>query len=344
VTPHSETVEFPEIVLDFSALGRLPTDRDLPSDESGDPVALRSMPRGSDLPYDDGEPMESPWHRDAMILLIDAIENHWRDRTDFYAGGNMFVYFSPERVFNKNFRGPDFFVVKGVERYRPRVSWVAWEENSRLPDVIVELISPSTATIDRGEKRVLYGNVFRTAEYFCYDPIGDRLEGWRQGPAGYVPIPAEADGRLWCQQLGVFVGRWDGTYLKTTGRLPRFFAPDGSLVLTGQELTAQKAQSEALRAGVEAQRAAFEGARADAETARADAEAVRADAEAVRANAEAVRADVEAVARTAAEAIADTETARAAAEAAARTATEAENARLRRELDALRAQLPPTAP
>jgi Uma2 family endonuclease len=316
--------EIPDVVLDFSALDRLPTDKDLPSDEFGDPVALRSMPTGMDLPYDDGEPMESPWHRDAMVLLIDSIGTHWRDRADFFVGGNMFVYFSPARVFNKQFRGPDFFVVKGVERHRPRVSWVAWEENSRLPDVVIELISPSTAAIDRGEKKNLYGNVFRTAEYFCYDPLADRLEGWRRtDDRGYTPIPVEPDGRMWCQQLGLFVGRWGGTYLETTGRLLRFFTADGTLILTGRETDAQQAQSESLRASIEAQRASFEAARANTEaTARADALA---------------RAAAEAAARADAEQRAETETRRA-------TAAESEVERLTRELDILRQQLPPTTP
>lgn len=324
MTPPDDPVVIPEVVLDFSALDRLPTDKDLPSDDFGEPVALRNMPTGQDLPYDDGEPMESPWHRDAMILLIDSIGSHWRDRTDFFVGGNMFVYFSTERVFNKNFRGPDFFVVKGVDRNRPRVSWISWEEGGRLPDVIVELISPTTATIDRVEKKKLYGDTFRTSEYFCYDPRVDRLEGWRyEVGSGYVPIPTDAGDRMWCQRLGLFLGRWDGSYLETTGRLLRFFTPDGSLVRTDKEKGADEARSASLRASIEAQRASFEADRADSETARANAEAVRA-------NTAEANATAEAAARLAAE------------ERAAATA--AENDRLTQELEALRKQQPPTTP
>ena len=307
----------PEIELDFSALDRLPTGKDLPFDDDSEPVALRNMPGAKDLPYDDGEPMESAWHRDQMVLLIDSVGEHWRDRTDFYVGGNMFVYYSPERVFNKDFRGPDFFVVHGVERDRQRVSWVAWEENGRLPDLIVELISPTTAAIDRGEKKRLYGSTLRTGEYFCYDPLADRLEGWRlTSLAGYAPIPAESDGRMWCQQLGAFLGRWDGHYLETTGRFLRLFTPDGSLVPTGPEALARATRAEAARASSESQRA----------------------------TSEADRANAEAAARAAAEARADAEAAGRAAEAAARQAAEFEAERLRQELAALRGQLPPNTP
>src|SRR5438477_14453 len=128
MTPQTETVEIPEIVLDFSALARLPKD--------------------GELPYSDGEPMDTAWHRDCMTLLIDSLEYHWRGRKDFFVGGDMFLYFSPDHVFKKDFRGPDFFVVKGVDHDKKRKSYVAWQENSRLPCAIIELGSESTLHVD----------------------------------------------------------------------------------------------------------------------------------------------------------------------------------------------------
>jgi len=71
---------------------------------------------------------------DIMYLLIRVLEYHWRDRTDVYLGGNMFIYFDPNQQKNRNFRGPDFFVVKGVTDQRPRHSWVIWEEEYRTPE------------------------------------------------------------------------------------------------------------------------------------------------------------------------------------------------------------------
>lgn len=215
----------------------LPTDRDLPYDDAGgEPTALLSLPKGTDLPYDDGEPMESPWHRDNMMLLLDTVNTRWQHRTDYYAGGNMFVYFSTERVFGRDFRGPDFFVVKGVERDRPRVSWVVWNEGGRRPDVIVELLSPTTAVIDRGAKKLLYETTFRTHEYYCYDPVADLLEGWRLEPgSGYRAITPDAVGRLWSIQLDAALGVWDGSYNYTRARWLRLYDQSGNLVLTGKE-------------------------------------------------------------------------------------------------------------
>ncbi len=56
---------------------------------------------GADLPYEDGIPLESDWHLDAMNLLINILRHFWQDRSDVYIGGNMFVYFmTPNSVKN----------------------------------------------------------------------------------------------------------------------------------------------------------------------------------------------------------------------------------------------------
>ena len=78
----------------------------------------------TDLVFDDGEPLESSRHRTAMNVLIRSLEQAWCDRTDFYTGGNTFVYFSREQVCNRNFRGPDFFAVLNVDGTKTRQAWV----------------------------------------------------------------------------------------------------------------------------------------------------------------------------------------------------------------------------
>lgn len=110
----------------------------------------------SDLIFDDGQPLESPRHRIAMNVLIRSCQQARRDRTDFYAGGNMFVYYSRNQAMNQDFRGPDFFVTLEVDGSRERKAWIVWEEDGRYPDVIVELLSPSTEAVDRDAKKRLY--------------------------------------------------------------------------------------------------------------------------------------------------------------------------------------------
>ena len=123
----------------------------------------------------------------------------------------------------------------GVDPDRERKVWIAWEEGGRLPDVIVELLSPSTAKKDRTEKRDLYARVFRTAEYFLCDPETGTLEGLRLAGRFYQSIQPDENGRLWSEQLGVFLGTWHGVVDGRKGDWVRLFRPDGSLVPTPEE-------------------------------------------------------------------------------------------------------------
>ncbi|HVS00133.1 MAG TPA: Uma2 family endonuclease, partial [Thermoanaerobaculia bacterium] len=134
-------------------------------------VALAPLP--FELVLDDGEPLESEWHILQIFLLWELLRQAMAEqgRADFYVGGNMFVYYSIPQAWEvaeeemkglekRAFRGPDVFWVGGVaDPERNRTGWIAWEEGGRLPDLIIELLSPSTSKKDRTEKRDLYSRV-----------------------------------------------------------------------------------------------------------------------------------------------------------------------------------------
>jgi Uma2 family endonuclease len=239
-------------------------------------------PDDSQLVESDGENIDSPWHRAAIGLLIESLAHHWRDRDDFFVGGNMFVYFDAEQVRGRNFRGPDFFVVRDVPRERPRRWWAVWSEGGRYPDLVIELLSPSTAAEDRTTKRAIYEQVWRTPEYFLHDPDTGQTEGWRlPGRNGhYEPIAPSDRGWFWSNVLQLWIGTWDGPFAEVIepARWPRFYTPTGQLVLTAAEDNQARAEAEHQRAEAERQRADAERQRADAERQRADA----AEAELVR--------------------------------------------------------------
>jgi Uma2 family endonuclease len=102
----------------------------------------------NDLPSDE-PPLESYLHLQQMLLLINCLDWLWRDRQDYFAAGNLSIYYSARKLKSEDLRGPDFFVVLGTEK-RPRKSWMVWEEEGRYPNVIVELLSDSTAKNDQG--------------------------------------------------------------------------------------------------------------------------------------------------------------------------------------------------
>ena len=93
--------------------------------------------------YSDEPPLESQLHLKQILLLLSCLEWLWRDRNDFYAAGNMTIYYSQDKIKNRDFRGPDFFVVLDTNQ-RVRKSWILWEEDGKYPNFILEIMSEST--------------------------------------------------------------------------------------------------------------------------------------------------------------------------------------------------------
>ncbi len=109
--------------------------------------------------------METHYHFLQMVLFLELVRYRMMElgHRDFFAAGDMFVYYSEEQaravaeeerqliLFENGarakrpkklaYRGPDAFLVKGAADHE-RESWVVWEENGRFPDLILELLSP----------------------------------------------------------------------------------------------------------------------------------------------------------------------------------------------------------
>ncbi len=192
-----------------------------------------------ELPAEDGVPLESNWHRIQMNLLIDSVHYHWRERRNYFVGGNMFIYFSSEQVRNRDYRGPDFFVVKDVDGTQDRNSWIVWEEKGRYPNLIIELSSPSTFDIDLGPKKELYEQTFHTPEYYCYNPDDSQLLGWRLTASRYICLEPNEQGWLWSEEMDLWLGAWQGEIQRTSTTWLRFYTADGLLVFTPVEAEAK---------------------------------------------------------------------------------------------------------
>lgn len=215
-------------------------------------------PTQDELPFDDGEPMESECHALQLPLLKDPLMNYWKDRTDFYVGTNMFVYFSPKQEKTHDFRGPDVFVVQGVDRH-PRKSYLVWEEG-KGPDVVIELIAPTTADEDKGPKKKVYQDKLRVPEYFWCDPYSNDFSGFSLQDGKYKRIKPDAKGMLHSAQLSLALTRWQGTYEGVDANWLRWATPKGILLPTSQEL----ARTHLRRADEACNRAEEERKRADA--------------------------------------------------------------------------------
>ncbi len=207
------------------------------------------MPDAQLLLSDEPE-MESSLHYAQLMLLVSCLEWLWRDRTDVFIGANLTIYFSRQQLKNREYRGPDFFLVKDTEN-RPRPSWVVWEEDGRYPNLIIELLSESTARQDRTLKKRLYQDRFHTAEYFWFSPDTLEFQGFRLVGPLYIEIPADDRGWRWSEELGLFLGILD--------RRLRYFTPEGDLVPNFREaVDAERSKVEAERSKAEAERSKAE--------------------------------------------------------------------------------------
>lgn len=215
--------------------------------------------------------METHAHVMELVILLTSLEYAWRGRSDYFASGNLSIFYSVAsprtgRAVRRKleFCGPDFFVVLDPIKKPTRNSWVVQNEGGKYPNVIVEVLSNRTRKNDRGKKKSIYEQVFKTPEYFLFDPAKSTLEGYRLAQGHYETIAPDASGHLPSEQLGLALGLVD---MPPLGRkMARLFTLKGELV----PLPPEAAEREEARAKREEARAKREAARARREAARAD--------------------------------------------------------------------------
>jgi hypothetical protein len=144
-----------------------------------------------------------------------------------------------------------------------RLSWVTWVEG-KPPDVVIELLSPSTGHKDKTEKKQVYQDCLKAPEYYWFNNRNGEFAGFELVNGEYQPIKRDRKGRMYSRKLDLMLVRWTGEYEREEGRWIRWATADGVLLPTPQEVS------------VEAQ------ARADEERLRADEERLRADRLAAR--------------------------------------------------------------
>jgi Uma2 family endonuclease len=271
----------------------------------------RPRARKVEYPTGDGKPMaETEIHRDDMIDLIQTLQRHFAPVPKVCVSGNMLMYF--EEGNRRKHISPDVFVVKGVPK-KLRKNYLIWEEG-KAPDCVIEITSKSTKREDLGKKRDLYRDVLRVREYFLFDPTEDYLhpplQGFRLVGDDYIRIEP-VDGRLPSEVLGL--------HLERDGQELRLYDPElRSRLLTPRE------QHKAAEQKAEKSKQEAETAKQEAEKSKQEAETAKQEAE--KSSQEALTAEQRA----------QTAEQRAEAESVLNQKIAAENAELRRELEALR--------
>lgn len=245
------------------------------------PTAVPAWDNTADEWWSDEPQLETELHRAQIDLLLRLIKWHWLGQR-VYCSGNTTVYFDPEKRTNRNFRGPDVYLVFDTDP-RLRKSWMVWREGNQFPNVVFEILSDGTAVSDRTTKKQIYQDLWQLPNYFWFHPYTKEFQGFRLVEGRYQLLQPNERGHLWSDQMGLFVG------MHTDGLL-RLFTPAGELVLleeeeerSRRELVQRQLQTERQRTQAERQRTQAERQRADIERQRAEAERQRAEAERQRA-------------------------------------------------------------
>jgi hypothetical protein len=115
---------------------------------------------------------------------------------------------------------------------------VVWKENFRPPDVVIELTSESTEHIDRGDKMRIYAKMLRVTNYYIFDPIDLRFDGFELDPQKcvYNPIKPQANGDLFCSALGLFLGVRKSTYTLEEDDWLRWIDKQGQMIPNETEI------------------------------------------------------------------------------------------------------------
>ncbi|HEY3999118.1 MAG TPA: Uma2 family endonuclease [Candidatus Xenobia bacterium] len=200
---------------------------------------------------------ETDLHRDQMIGLILALQDHFRDREDVYVTGNLLMFY--EEGSKHRHLSPDVMAVFGIPKHE-RDDYLMWEEG-KAPDAVVEITSKSTRAEDLGHKKELY-RAHGVREYYIFDPLREYLPAQLQG---YRLVGGEYILRRGTRRL---VSRVLGLELRVVNDVLRLYDPKSDRLLPVPAEVFQQWRQERQRADTERQRAEAERQRAEEATQR----------------------------------------------------------------------------
>lgn len=204
---------------------------------------LDYLPSAAELPDSDDTPVDNELQNLIPNLLEAILAMAWADRTDWFFGVDMGVYYVPHQPPLV----PDGFLSLGVERFlgeeEGRLSYVLWEEKGIAPLLALEVVS-KTYGGEYERKKVDYAQLGITY-YAIYVPSRRRrrgsrvLEVYRLVEGSYVLMPDEP---YWMPEIGLALGRDRGTYLGREREWLYWFTESGQRLPTPEELVETERQ------------------------------------------------------------------------------------------------------
>jgi Uma2 family endonuclease len=211
---------------------------------------LHCLPSSAELPDSDDTPVDNELQNLIPNLLNAILALAWSDRTDWFFGVDMGIYYAPSQPPLV----PDGFLSLGVERFvgeDGRLSYVLWEEDGIVPLLALEVVS-KTYGGEYEQKKIDYANL-GILYYAIYVPTRryrrkrQPLEIYRLENDQYILQPEMSLGnRVWMPEIGLALGRERGIYLGREREWLYWYTQDGQRLPTSEEF-AQREQQRADR-------------------------------------------------------------------------------------------------
>ncbi|PPS43278.1 Uma2 family endonuclease [Chroococcidiopsis sp. TS-821] len=209
------------------------------------------LPTSAELPDSDDTPVDNELQNLIPNLLAAVLALVWTDRSDWFFGVDMGIYYAP----GEPPIVPDGFLSLGVDRFvgeEGRLSYVLWEEDNKVPILALEVVS-KTYSGEYEQKKDDYARL-GILYYVIYAPGRGRhrkrkvLEVYRLVDEQYV---LQTDEPCWMPEIGLGIGREEGTYQGWTREWLYWYDEAGKRLPTPEEI----AQQESDRATLAEQRA-----------------------------------------------------------------------------------------
>ncbi|MEH2238215.1 Uma2 family endonuclease [Nostoc sp.] len=203
---------------------------------------LDCLPSSAELPDSDDTPVDNELQNLIPNLLEAILALAWSNRTDWFFGVDMGIYYAP----SKPPLVPDGFLSLGVERFigeEGRLSYVLWEEDGTVPIFALEVVSKTYGgeyeqkKIDYAQLGILYYAIYVPSRR--YRRKRDPLEVYRLVEGDYILQP---NSHVWIPEIGLAIGRERGTYLGRTREWLYWYDQEGRRLPTPEELVQQERQ------------------------------------------------------------------------------------------------------
>jgi Uma2 family endonuclease len=162
------------------------------------------LPTAEDLPDSDDTPVDNELQELAPTILKAVLAYLWKDRTDWFFGIDMGIYYNPDEPPIV----PDGFLSLGVESVKSedlRSSYVLWEEQGILPQLVLEVVSKTYRREYSGKKD--FYEQLGILYYVVYNPLRRRkptLEVYKLIQSRYLPMLGNP---VWLPELGLGIGK-----------------------------------------------------------------------------------------------------------------------------------------